>query len=722
MSAYQARQRSADAERARVYRARQRAEGKSDTRKREGRGNQHPTRWKTGQFVALDGEGFSEGELWQVTPATSDDSYIGRTHYYAYLAASDGSDVYAERGRLSMEQCLDFVCQIKENNPDAIIVAFGASYDINQMVAHEIDKNQVKALLGKHPMTKFLNIEVGAYHYRLEYRARKCLTIKRWSVGEQRYQVNAKGARELTPHLSVQVWDVWGFFQGSFVEVMEKWLPQDADYTFIKTMKGERSTFDRSEIDLIRTYNAAELRCLVKIMDNVRAAINDLGLKITRWDGAGAIAAAMMQKYGVKKMIADVPPEVFDAARLAYSGGHIEVCKVGYHKGEVHHYDINSAYPNIFRQLPALSLGFWRYGSGAPPKGFTLCEIRFEFRDGEHFYPLFFRSRNGAIIYPRKGRGVYWYPEYEAAKAFADKLGAVTFEVVRWWHFDCDMRDRPFSWVEEIYTARQKYIEEARALGRESGPEKIIKLGCNSLYGKTAQQVGARYNADGELQTPPYFNLCWAGYVTAGCRAMLMQAAIQRPEAIISFATDGLFSTKPLDVYAPDKKELGAWEYRVHTGITMVMPGVYWLHDGEEIKHYSRGFNKKEMKDVEIVHAAWRQKKPSIPITVERLIGMGTACISPDFWKMRGCFVKSPRRLAMNGENSKRYAIDLNRHRPHTGLVDTTPKQHMFEDNLDIDSLMSAPYPISWLDGDLTNEELEGSLDEEREMIDAELA
>jgi hypothetical protein len=686
--------------------------------------NVRPTFWQAGEFVAIDGEGFSDGKPFELSVGANKTRYTGREHFYAYLAASDGSERYNPNGRIGMLDCLAFLCAIVERNPFAVLVAFGGSYDVTHMVAHDLDRNEITRLLGKAGKSKLV-IEGGGFVYVLEYRPRKCFTIQRWLEGERRW-TEKNGKRVSTPHLTVRLWDVWGFFQDSFTGVLDKWLPADPDRQFITRMKGERSVFERSEIAEIKRYNAAELRCLVKVMNRVRDAINDLGLKITRWDGAGAVAAAMMQKHKVKAHKRDLPPHIFEAARRAYSGGHIEACKIGYHWGDIHHYDVNSAYPDQFRHLPSLQNGEWISGDGEPPPGYTLVQIEWQFPEGLPFYPLFYRCEDGSIIYPYRGSGWYWFAEFNVARTYYARsvkglaVGQGHFKVRTWHHFREYAPERPFGWVADYYTQRQRYITAARAGGFVSGPEKIIKLGLNSLYGKTAQQVGAREDKEGNLRLPPFFQLDWAGYVTAGCRAKLMEAAIQKPSAIIGFATDGLFSTEPLDLYTPHEKELGAWEYQRHDGITMVMPGVYWLHDGEKVQHYSRGFDKKEMSDAAFIHLAWQRKQDSVAVKLTRLVGLGSAIGSRDYWKMRGNFTSSTRRLCLDGDNSKRYPINLRIDRPHLGLVNTTARDHFLPNLFGIPE--SAPYPVAWLDGVLERDLLEGEMADELEAQDAALA
>jgi hypothetical protein len=152
------------------------------------------------------------------------------------------------------------------------------------------------------------------------------------------------------------------------------------------------------------------------------------------------------------------------------------------------------------------------------------------------------------------------------------------------------------------------------------------------------------------------------------------------------------------------------------------MPGVYWLHDGETTKHYSRGFNKEEMSAPDFVHMNWAAGESDVGITLRRLITLGTACTSDHFWAMRGAFVESKRRLKLNGDNSKRYAINLKKDKPHKGLIDTLPRDHDLADIFGVAE--SAPYPILWLDGagGIRRDLLEGELADELEALDAQLA
>src|SRR5208283_4781067 len=92
-----------------------------------------------------------------------------------------------------------------------------------------------------------------------------------------------------------------------------------------------------------------------------------------------------------------------------------------------------------------------------------------------------------------------------------------------------------------------------------------------------------------------------AAAITAGTRRMLIEAALTDPDAIIAFATDGIYSIRPLNIHVPEKKELGHWERNnVKNGGAFVQSGVYTLHVDNQIideqkalKVKSRGFSPK---------------------------------------------------------------------------------------------------------------------------------
>lgn len=647
------------------------------------------SKWDTANFIALDGEGENEGDTEIFN--TSEKRYTARVHKYTLLAASTGESLYRGGKRLDSFDILDWLCDLGDEYRRSIFVIFAGGYDINHWLMYGLDRDLV-AEIATGATVEFEN---NGEWFSIEYRARKSLSVKRGKIFKQ----NAKGKWITEWASKITVWDVFGFFQESFIGVMAKWLGiEHKHFQLIKRMKGLRGDFEHVEQKEINTYNEAELSCLVELMQQVHAGISGLGLKCMRWDGAGAVAASMFRLHKIRESkSADVekdnltPSDIArrEAVATAYAGGRIELCKIGKHEGKVYDYDVNSAYPSVMVDCPCLAHGQWVHTLKRRPAAgsFSVVRLRFRFDDGQRFYPLFYRTKHMQISFPAEGEGWYWLPEVEAAFLCPGEI-----DILEAWTFEKTCAHKPFAWIAEYYATRKQWLKNPSALW-QSGGEKIIKLGLNSLYGKTAQQLGSR---DG--QAPAYHQLEWAGYITSATRARLYTAAIKNPCAIIGFATDGIFADKPLPIEVSNTKQLGAWELKtpIPTGLTVAMAGVYWwhLHDGT-YSHFSRGFDKDAMKAPNFILKAWNDGKDNIDIPMYRLIGMGQASKSDIFWQMRGRFVESVRNLDLTGHSHKRRGIDIKSTKPHLGLVDLEVSPNI--EYAYGEQGCSHPYPLKWL-------------------------
>ncbi len=655
------------------------------------------SKWDRKEFIALDGEGENSGEVEQLS--IGDKKYISRDHIYTLLSASTGESLYNGGERLDSMACVDWLLDLAGEYPHAIFVIFAGGYDVNHIL-RGLDRGLIEEIV----TGEVLEFEHDNERYQIQYRPRKSLSLKRGLI----WKTKKDGTQSPAWADKIIIWDVFGFFQENFVGVMGKWLGKThRHFELIKTMKARRGDFENVAQDAINKYNQAELETLVELMEKMHEGVDGLELKLMRFDGAGAVAAAMFRKHGIKEFKAEPPPEVLTAARCAYAGGRIEICKIGVAREKVFDYDVNSAYPAILRGLPSLQHGEWIHaGPGEPAPGFTLVHCRYKFKAGLPFYPLFYRSEKMQIIFGQSGEGWYWYPEYEQALKFPGEI-----EVLESWTFETFAEEKPFAWVSDYYETRKQWVANPTEEWQRGG-EKIIKLGLNSLYGKTAQQVGGR---DGEA--PSYHQLEWAGYITSATRAKLLDAAIHDPDAIIGFATDGIFSTRELPLKISTDKSLGEWSLSTFHGLTVVMAGVYWWHNADgTYGHFSRGFDKDAMKDPSAIWEAWRKKQNAIDIPMYRLLGLSSACISNHFWEWRGRFIESMRTLALDGHSHKRNACDLTR-KPHLGLVDLAVAPNIeYEMGL---QACSYPYPLKWLEEN-ENEGLGEGLEIERELKDTE--
>jgi hypothetical protein len=100
-------------------------------------------------------------------------------------------------------------------------------------------------------------------------------------------------------------------------------------------------------------------------------------------------------------------------------------------------------------------------------------------------------------------------------------------------------QDKPFAFVQREFDERARIMENNKARGAYDITEQNIKLCLNSLYGKTAQSIGASEHE------PPVTACPWyAGAITAGTRRAVLEAALHAPNDMVQFMTDDVHFTR----------------------------------------------------------------------------------------------------------------------------------------------------------------------------------
>lgn len=530
----------------------------------------------TARFLAIDGEG---GNL------------NGRHEYTLLVAAGKrhASHVH-NRGRpLKAKQCLDFILGLPKERK---LISFYFNYDVTMML-RDLPDYVVEDLLYRDGRTS----ESGKTRPTIwrEY-------ALDWIPGKM-FKVGKAGSPMRT------VYDTAGFFQSSLVVALEGWQVGDEDEkAFIQRMKGQRSEFTGEVNPEVIEYAETECRLLCKLMDLVYRESASLGFHLRTFSGAGSLANAMLEKWGVHENVGILPENVAEAAWHGYFGGRFETAAVGEIPGPIYEYDINSAYPYAMQNLPCLAHGTWRHDAfGAEPDAnnrLTIHRVRWSVpSDGRalsvwsaQWGPFPWRSDRGSISFPFSGEGWYWRPEVEVA--MGGPFGAFIEEIERWTFIPkCD--HKPFALVPELF-ARRKQLKAEGHLA-----ERVIKLGINSLYGKTAQSVGSR-----KFASP-----VWAGWITSTCRAMCLSAIYSREgfgdtaaPNVIMVATDAVYSRVPLPTLCLGDN-LGEWEAHKHDDMLIVQPGVYALNldSTTELVRKTRGIRKTSF-DVEAVRELWHSQ------------------------------------------------------------------------------------------------------------------
>jgi hypothetical protein len=380
--------------------------------------------------------------------------------------------------------------------------------------------------------------------------------------------------------------------------------------------------------------------------------------------------------------------ERIDWVFRAYVGGKSDQPKQGDHSGVVYEQDISSAYPIGQLEVPDMTGGHWERVINPTRERVENANMVSMFHVRTHgyerdlpFYALPFRTTNGSIYYPPNVEGMYMRDHVIAAIRHYDyfeKAGRLcnyginshgpTLEIVSGWIFHPLIDKKPFTWIADLFDYRVK-IKDTNKSGAQA-----IKLGLNSLYGKTAEGVGNH--------PPLYASPFFAAAITAKTQRMVIEAGLTSPDSVSMFATDGVYSTKALDVCAPKTKTLGAWEVKeVKSGGVFVYTGVYLLRykpikktyndRDDEHAHFkvkTRGFSPKEIDHAEgtsynqavlevlgrDIPQYWARGEKTYDFIYSNYMALGISSVSRNSWKRIGQWKKKSRSLKLDATEGKR--------------------------------------------------------------------
>lgn len=577
------------------------------------------------QFVAWDGEGISrEGSR--------------RPQSYVLFGCSTGEHISSPR-RLGTFDILDFVVDIGSRNPSAIHVGFAFNYDAN-MILQSLSESTLKKI---HKQGGVTLVKKDGCRYYVQFRPSKWFSVTRYNQGYD---------RKRNPHakVTVRIYDIFGFFNCSFIKAYEDLVGPVPD--IVREGKEKRGEF--TDETYVEKYWSAEIVLLRELAEELRKRLYGAGLRINQWHGPGALASYALRQHQMKQFMGQSPEPVREAARYGYAGGRFEIFKLGRIKGPIYSLDINSAYPFGITRLPDLGAGEWTHIDSMPDRlaRFGIYRVRLIPDRADTFTPtaagpLFHRDRLGNISYPWLLEGWYWSPEVENLRHLPGR-----WEILEGWeHTGGYAGAQPFHWVQDMYNTRREW----KAKGY--GSQLALKLCMNSLYGKMAQRIGwDQVN----MAAPQWHQLEWAGWVTSLTRAMLWDVMRRIPfDDLIAVETDGLYTTvDPRTLGIVDSKELGGWEVNVYDEILYVQSGMAWLRKGEEWTCKRRGLDARtfELGDCSdylrtlAPQAVWQ---PYVGQTT-RFIGLGAALISEAPTKVRHCVWETREREIRPGMNGKR--------------------------------------------------------------------
>lgn len=577
-----------------------------------------------GYYVGIDGEGQgrkTDGPSSNIITRKPDEG-----HRYVMLAWSNEAGdnfncIEARPGeRLTTKQCLEFIMSIPRH---AKIFAFAFQYDLTKLLMDVPDEILFKLF---RPDTR--RRPPGQERHGPYYETWEGFGLN--MVGSKFYIRRGKDRRV--------IWDAFKFYQKAFTGALNDWnesVPEKcprckgksvrckpcqdwpsikADIDRLQYMKERRHEFDKEDQAGVRTYCFMECRYMAALTRKLIEACASANLHLRSYHGAGSVASAILKKWGIHEEERGCPDEMVWAVASAFFGGRFENSRLGKvlgllqppespKAGEVGLWglDISSAYPYQCVFLPCLKCGRWeRTTRRGDIEGARQALVRYRLHpppDGKPlpWAPFPFRTHDGSIAFPsQSGGGWVWRDEY----VNGEKLFHRQVEFLEAWVYRCDCTHQPFAEVPQYYKDRLR-------IGKE-GPGIILKLGTNALYGKTAQSLG---------HDPPYQSWPWAGMITSGTRAQMLELMALHKDLsnLIMIATDGAYTLEQIEgpkprptgtdgIYGADQKvskPLGGWERKfVKLGMFAARPGMYFPlgDDVEDNDMRARGLGRKVMK------------------------------------------------------------------------------------------------------------------------------
>jgi hypothetical protein len=464
---------------------------------------------------------------------------------------------------LTTEECLNFLLCLPQIN--VMSFTYGFNYDLTMMLRDLDDESLYRLFRPELRQRSGRNAVKGpkpiSWHgYKLNLQGTK-FTIARGD----RYRV---------------IWDCVKFFQAKFVNALRDWKVGDKEtLDKMERMKDKRADFDKESPEAVRKYCLEECQYMAQLARKLIEAHTAVGLKLKSFYGAGSSGSAMLEAMGIKDKIALTPKDMMRPVAAAFFGGRFENSVIGTIKQRVYNYDISSAYPYQLYFLPCLIHAKWKKTKSRKDienARTALVKYGLGTSSDISWGPFPFRETDGSICYPvESGGGWVWKDEFEAGERLFNN---VQFKEAWVYYSKCSCH--PFERIASYYAERCR-------IGKE-GPGIVLKLGCNSCYGKLAQSIGlGKFNS-----------WIWAGMITSGCRAQMLDLMALHKDMsnLLMIATDGVYTREKLKSPSPKNtgtnatgKPLGGWEEKiVDKGVFVARPGIYFPLDPTD----------KELKDV----------------------------------------------------------------------------------------------------------------------------
>ncbi len=315
-----------------------------------------------------------------------------------------------------------------------------------------------------------------------------------------------------------------------------------------------------------------------------------------RWISSGYLAEKVLFNHGIDiPMFNSIPNQIQDLAYRSSVGGRFEILKRGF-IGIAYLYDINSAYPNAFSNIPDLNNGKWIQRKTVNPDAkLGFFRIIADIPDEKYIPPFPFRANNTVVFPSGKFETYVTLPEILACE------NQQWFKILDSYQFIPKNNHLPYrEFIENLYEKRRKLKKENNSM------QLPIKIILNAIYGKT----GAKTNRiSGNIFNPVIFSHI-TGYARAQLYNMVKEHEIEHE--VVSFATDSICTTHKLDV---NSTKLGEFSFDDEANdVEVLQNGIYRFNDTWK----KRGLGKLDGKDIEHLDTFEKDEKLYIKYTEKR--------------------------------------------------------------------------------------------------------
>lgn len=308
----------------------------------------------------------------------------------------------------------------------------------------------------------YLNESVQVGNLRLRYLVGKYLEI----VGDRRG--------------GLRFYDIYPFFQTTldqagfkFVGMRKKELPRG-----IIGRNGIAPRVYKRHKKIVQQYAVYDAAITQKLTELIEAALKEIKLEVKHLYSPGYIAKRFLASNKIK--VRDVPGKFQKFASAAYHGARIEVVQRGtFPQAAI--YDIKSAYPSAFRELPDLLHAQYHMSKKIESKWF-IARVRV-FAEPAYLHLL-----------PVKKDGLTYFPQFTGQETtitcyeydYLKKHKLAKIEVLEVLNIVCNGK-KPFrKMINKLFAERKK----------SAGKNLLFKLILNSLYGIFAESLTSYEKVD----------------------------------------------------------------------------------------------------------------------------------------------------------------------------------------------------------------------------------